>query len=276
MTWGKWGRQFSTNQMTSKIEDCLSLGVSTFDHADIYGGYTTEAEFGKAFAQSDIDRESIQLISKCGIQLVDDVRGNRVKHYQYDFDYIKTQAEQSISNLKSDYLDIFLLHRPSPLMNLEDIAEAITQLKSEGKIKHFGVSNFSLRQIELLAKLIPVEVNQLECSITHCNPFMDDTLLQYKSDNILPMAWSPLGKINTLKKENSTLDEILTTLESKYKCTRSQLAVAFLRKHPAGIVPVVGTTQYSRLKQLHEALSIELSLQDWFILLEASRESEVD
>jgi predicted oxidoreductase len=274
MTWGVWGKQFSTLEMARQIEKCLDLGIFTFDHADIYGGYTTEAEFGKAFVETGLDRKSIQLISKCGIQLPDENRGNRVKHYQYDAKYIKSQAEQSISNLKSEYLDVFLLHRPSPLMQFEEIAEAVEELKREEKIKYFGVSNFTLKQIELLSRYVSVDMSQLQCSLTHYEPFMDDTLHHYKENQIITTAWSPLGDVNTFE-NNQRLQEVLSDLEHKYNCTRSQLAIAFLNRHPAGIVPVAGTTQISRLQQLAGALEIELKLQDWFMLLEASRDQEV-
>jgi len=274
MTWGVWGKQFSTIEMARQIEKCLDLGVFTFDHADIYGGYTTEAEFGKAFVETGIDRKSIQLISKCGIQLPDENRGNRVKHYQYEAKYIKSQAEQSLSNLKCDYLDVFLLHRPSPLMQFEEIALVVEGLKREGKIKYFGVSNFTLKQIELLSRYISVDMSQLQCSLTHYEPFMDDTLHYYKENQITTTAWSSLGDVNVIE-SNQKLKEILSDLEHKYNCTPSQLAIAFLNYHPAGIVPVAGTTQISRLQLLAAALEIELELQDWFMLLEASRGEEV-
>lgn len=274
MTWGVWGKQFSTLEMARQIEKCLDLGVFTFDHADIYGGYTTEAEFGKAFVETGIDRKSIQLISKCGIQLPDENRGNRVKHYQYEAKYIKSQAEQSLSNLKCDYLDVFLLHRPSPLMQFEEIALVVEGLKREGKIKYFGVSNFTLKQIELLSRYISVDMSQLQCSLTHYEPFMDDTLHYYKENQITTTAWSSLGDVNVIE-SNQKLKEILSDLEHKYNCTPSQLAIAFLNYHPAGIVPVAGTTQISRLQLLAAALEIELELQDWFMLLEASRGEEV-
>lgn len=276
MTWGRWGKQLSTRQMASQIEDCLSLGVTTFDHADIYGDYTTEAEFGKAFTESKIRRESIQLISKCGLQLPNSTRNNRVKHYQYDSEYIIAQAERSISNLNCDYLDAFLLHRPSPLMDLQEIAKSIIYLKEQGKIKHFGVSNFTTQQMDLLSAHVKVEGHQLQCSLNHYQPFTNDILHHHLSKQILTMAWSPLGGINRLHEDNLPLDKVLGEMATRYECEKAQLAIAFLNQHPVGIRPVVGTTQPKRLKALNEALTIELSLQDWFLILEASRGHEVD
>ena len=276
MTWGKWGKQMSTCQIASQIEDCLSLGVTTFDHADIYGDYTTEAEFGKAFTESKIKRESIQLISKCGLQLPSSTRDNRVKHYQYDSEYIIAQAERSISNLNCEYLDAFLLHRPSPLMNLQEIAKSIIYLKEQGKIKHFGVSNFTTQQIDLLGSYVEVEGHQLQCSLNHCQPFTNDILHHHLSKQILTMAWSPLGGLDKLHKDNPPLHKALEEIAARYGCEKVQLAIAFLNQHPIGIRPVLGTTQTERVEVLKEALAIELSLQDWFLILEASRGCEVD
>ena len=116
MTWGIWGKNLDKNQMIELMNHCLETGITTFDHADIYGGYTTEAAFGNAFGESRIDRKKIQLISKCGIQLVSENRSVKIKHYDYSKSHIIRSAEQSLKNLKTDYLDLLLLHRPSPLM----------------------------------------------------------------------------------------------------------------------------------------------------------------
>ena len=166
MTWGAWGKQFSVSEMGSMIAHCHSIGITTFDHADIYGGYTTETEFGKALTQSSINREDLQLISKCGIQYMSENRTNKVKHYNYSKDYIIWSVEESLKNLQTDYLDLLLLHRPSPLMQPSEIAEAITVLKKQGKIKDFGVSNFTTSQMELLSLKIDIDVNQIEFSLT--------------------------------------------------------------------------------------------------------------
>ncbi len=114
MAWGIWGKKYNSNQMIELMHSCLESGISTFDHADIYGGYTTEFEFGRAFSESKINREKIQLISKCGIQMVTENRSNKIKHYAYSKEHIIWSAEQSLQHLKTDYLDLLLLHRPSP------------------------------------------------------------------------------------------------------------------------------------------------------------------
>ena len=275
MTWGKWGANFSTKGMSQNIEQIVDLGVTTFDHADIYGDYTTEEEFGKAFVKSQINRDDIQLISKCGIQLHNEKRNTFVKHYNYDASYIINQAEQSLKNLKTDYLDLFLLHRPSPLMHIDEVTEAIHHLKKEGKIKYFGVSNFTPQQIDFLDQSLDVSANQIQCSLTHYQLFEDDSLFYHQQHNIMTMAWSPLGE--SLKfGENSVLKQNLNTLSEKYNCSISQLVLAWLCKHPAYIYPVIGTTKTERVREAVESLNINLDLQDWFVLYEASRGREVD
>jgi predicted oxidoreductase len=275
MTWGIWGKNFSIQEIAESIEENVDLGVTTFDHADIYGDYTTEAEFGKALLQSKISRDKIQLISKCGIQLINESRKTHVKHYNYDASYIIAQAERSLKHLQTDYLDLFLLHRPSPLMQISEIVEAITQLKKEGKIKDFGVSNFTPQQINFLKNEIDVSANQIQCSLTHYQPLEDDSLFYHQQHNIITMAWSPLGGAHRLE-VHSELKKALKVQSEKYECTESQLVLAWLLKHPAKIYPVLGTSKTKRIEEALGALKIELSLQDWFILYEASRGTEVD
>ena len=271
MTWGAWGKQFSTAQMQALFEEALDLGITTFDHADIYGGYTTEAAFGKAFHASSIAREKVQFISKCGIQFPSELRPLPVKHYDYTAKHIQMSVENSIKNLHTDYLDVLLLHRPSPLMEAQPIADTVLKLLEQGKIKHFGVSNFTPYQMQLLQKEIPLEWNQLECSLTHEKPMLDGTLDYMKVAEIGVMAWSPLGsyfKEKTSKKNR--LDTLLTSLCEKYDCQEDQLLLAWLMHHPSKIYPVVGTTSGTRLKKALDAEKIKLEITDWFLLLEAS------
>lgn len=271
MTWGAWGKQFSTAQMQALFEEALDLGITTFDHADIYGGYTTEAAFGKAFHASSIAREKVQFISKCGIQFPSELRPLPVKHYDYSAKHIQMSVENSLKNLHTDYLDVLLLHRPSPLMEARPIADTVLKLLEQGKIKHFGVSNFTPYQMQLLQKEIPLEWNQLECSLTHEKPMLDGTLDYMKVAEIGAMAWSPLGsyfKERTSKKNR--LDTLLTSLCEKYDCQEDQLLLAWLMHHSSKIYPVVGTTSGARLKKAFNAEKIKLEITDWFLLLEAS------
>ena len=149
MRWGIWGANHSTKIAQKLIETCLSEGLYTFDHADIYGDYTTEKLFGETLSDMHIKREEIQLISKCGIEMPCKNRNYLIKSYNYSKEHIIMSVEKSLENLQTDYLDLLLLHRPSPLMNPREIAETFDQLREQKKIRHFGVSNFTPSQFEL-------------------------------------------------------------------------------------------------------------------------------
>ncbi len=276
MTWGDWGKQLSKKEMEALMRHCISNGITTFDHADIYGGYTTETQFGEGLESSGITREDIQLISKCGIQYLSENRKNKVKHYDYSKDHIIWSVEESLKNLNTEYLDLLLLHRPSPLMVAEEIAEAITILKKDGKIKDFGVSNFNASQMEMIGLRVDIDVNQIEFSLTQHSAMHNGTLDYMKTCGIKPMAWSPLGSV--FKEDNERTRRIhkqLGKLTSKYNATEDQLLLAWILKHPSGIHPVVGTTNKERLKQAMDAIQIELELEDWFLILVACQAHKV-
>lgn len=276
MTWGSWGKQLSKKEMAALMNFCVSNQITTFDHADIYGAYTTEADFGNAFADSGLKREAIQLISKCGIQDISDNRNNSVKHYNYSKDYIIWSAEESLQHLKTDYLDLLLLHRPSPLMVAEEIAEAITILKKDGKIRDFGVSNFTPSQMDMIGLRMDIDVNQIEFSLTEHSAMHDGTLDYLKTCGIKPMAWSPLGSVfKDDNEQNIRIHKQLSELKDKYNATEDQLLLAWIMKHPANIHPVVGTTTEERLKLSVEAAKIELELEDWFLILVAAQGHKV-
>lgn len=276
MTWGLWGKQFQKTQMIDILNHCLDHNITTFDHADIYGDYTTEGNFGSAFTESGIARDSIQLISKCGIQYVGNNRNNTIKHYNYSKDYIIWSVENSLKLLKTDYLDLLLLHRPSPLMRPEEIYEAIINLKKRGLIKEFGVSNFTASQMELVSKAIPISVNQIEFSLTQHSAMHDGTLDHLMTHNIIPMAWSPLGTVFKEDTEQTRrIHRQLGELMEKYNASEDQLLLAWLLKHPSHIHPVIGTTTTSRISDAVKALDIELELEDWFKILVACQGHKV-
>lgn len=275
MSWGSWGKQLTTNEMANLMRQCLENGITSFDHADIYGDYENEMAFGSAFTSSGIDRSSIQLISKCGIQMTRG-RTNKVKHYEYGKEYVIWSAEESLRKLQTDYLDLFLLHRPSPLMQPEEIGEAIEVLQKAGKIRAFGVSNFTPSQIALLETAVPVFGNQIAYSLNHTDPMYDGTLDDCIIHDHMAMAWSPLGDFFKEKNaQNVRIAKLLGDLCPKYNATESQLLLAFILKHPAKVHPVVGTTNLERLIAAHAAINIELELEDWFLLLEASAGNRV-
>ncbi len=275
MTWGSWGKQLSKMEMADLMNHCIQKGLTTFDHADIYGDYSTEADFGKAFVESGVQRSDIQLISKCGIQMTSG-RNNQLKHYEYGQEYIIWSAEESLRKLNTEYLDLFLLHRPSPLMEADEIAKAALSLLNSGKIKKFGVSNFTPAQIAMLETAIPVSANQVEFSLTHTSPLFDGTWDDCIAHNRLAMAWSPLGSVFREASEKSKrIKKNLKTLSEKYSADESQLLLAWMLKPPVKAHPVIGTTTKDRITSSASAANIDLELQDWFALLEASNGHEV-
>lgn len=267
MTWGVWGKNCNTKQMIELMNVCLDNEITTFDHADIYGDYTTEASFGKAFAESKIERDKIQLISKCGIQMVSEIRKNSIKHYEYSASYIIWSVEQSLKNLQTDYLDLLLLHRPSPLMNAEEIGIAIDKLKQDGKIIDFGVSNFTPHQSDLIETKTKISYNQIELSITHFEAMLDGSLNHMQTRGIQPMCWSPLGSV--FKKDNEQslrVKKMAESLAVKYEVSVDIILLAWILKHPSGILPVCGTADTARIANLTKACHVEMELQDWFAL----------
>jgi predicted oxidoreductase len=276
MTWGVWGKNLNTNQMISLINHCLDNNITTFDHADIYGHYTTEAAFGNAFHDSKMDRNKVQFITKCGIQLVADNRNTTIKHYDYSQKHIVNSVENSLRNLKTDYLDLLLLHRPSPLMQIDEIATAIEKLKAEGKIVDFGVSNFNDAQMALIETKVKVNYNQIQFSATHFAAMLDGSLDYMQTNNITPMAWNPLGNYFKPNAEaNPQLKKCVSHLSEKYNIEPFTLLIAWILQHPAGILPVFGTTEKDRINQLAKAENVALDLEDWFEIWSASMQKEV-
>lgn len=272
MTWGQWGKNLSTNDMATRIEAIVGLGINSFDHADIYGGYTTEAEFGSAFLASGIPRESVQFISKCGIQYPSDARPLAVKHYDYSSDHIIQSVDNSLRHLQTDYLDLLLLHRPSPLLEPEEVTKTIQKLLNEGKILDFGVSNFDPAQMGLLQRELRISWNQIQCALTHPESMSNGLIDHCQSQGIGVMAWNPLGSY--FKEPDRSKERLLPLLEElglKYDSDADQLLLAWLLQHPAKIHPVVGTTEPDRFKKALEATAIQMDIQDWFRLYEASR-----
>lgn len=275
MNWGIWGKNLNTIGMAKRIEVFYNHGISTFDHADIYGDYTTEAAFGCAFKETPLEREDIQLITKCGIQHTKG-RSNLVKHYDYSKKYIIWSVEQSLQHLQTDYVDVLLLHRPSPLMVTDEIAEAINKLQSEGKIIDFGVSNFTSSQTELLRQKVEISYNQIQFSATHFQPMVDGSLDYMQLNKICPMIWNPLGTVFREDNEQTLrLKKLLHLLTDKYNVAPEVLLLAWILKHPSGCIPVIGTTDESRIASIVKAMKTELELVDWFSIWTESMGNKV-
>ena len=280
MNWGKWGVGFSTESYLSQIQQCIEIGISTFDHADIYGHYTTESEFGKALKQNSSLREKIQLISKCGICLMTPNRPqHQIKSYDTSRKHILHSVENSLNNLNTDYLDLLLIHRPDPLMDPHEIAEAFSILKASGKVKEVGCSNFTASQLSMLHSIYPVSVNQIEASILYTKPFYNGVTDLSIEKKISIQAWSPLGAgkitLNTEEEQSRRIVAMATILGEKYRATFDQILLAWLMKHPANISPVIGTTKIDRIKSAYDALKLELSNEEWHMLLRASHGADV-
>ena len=280
MRWGKWGANFTTSQYRQMIEACLTNGIDTFDHADIYGNYTTETEFGAALKEDASLRQQLKIVTKCGIQMVSENRpAHHIKSYNTTEKFILDSVEQSLKNFATDYLDVLLIHRPSPLLNPHEVASAITKLQQQGKILAFGVSNFLPHQVDMLLTYLPISYNQIEMSITQLSAITNGTLDNCLQHNILPMAWSPLGGGNILNNENNegfkNIITIANELANQYQITVNQILIAWLMAHPAKIIPVLGTSKLERLIEAKTATTITLQQEDWFKLYAASTGQEV-
>jgi predicted oxidoreductase len=279
MRWGVWGAEFTTKEYRQMIEACLQYGITSFDHADIYGDYTTEAEFGDALKENPSLRHHLKIITKCGIQMMTTNRpSHNIKSYNTSAQYIISSVEQSLENFGTDHIDVLLIHRPDPLLDPAEVAEAIERLKQSGKVLSFGVSNFLPHQTDLLASHTTIEYNQVEISIIKLDALSDGTLENCMKHKITPMAWAPLG--GGLFTDEShphfrSITAVAIELAEKYNTGLNEILLAWLHTHPSNIVSVIGTTKIERLLQAKVATSIRLEREDWFKLLTASTGEDV-
>lgn len=278
MRWGVWGENFNTKQYEQIINQCLEIDLNEFDHADIYGHYTTEADFGNALKGNASLRDKIKIITKCGINMLTPNRpSHTIKSYDASAQHIIKSVNQSLQNFHTNYIDTLLIHRPDILINVEEVADCITKLKQSGKVKSFGVSNFTPSQVYLLNKYITIEHHQVEISVTRLNAFEDGILDQCQQENIKAQSWSPLGN-GLLSEQNEKHSRILTSLEElakTYSASVNQILLAFLYAHPSSIAPVIGTTKFERIKEAKGAMDIELKSEDFYKLWSASTGKEV-
>ena len=268
MRWGSWGAKMSAQQYADAIFKWLECDVNEFDLANLYGDYSCEKEFGKALKHLDISRSSVKLISKMGIENPSAERSNSVKHYNYSKENIVFCVEQSLRDLQTDYLDVLLLHRPSPLLEVNEVAEAVAALVSLGKIQSFGVSNFLPSQIEWLGKQLKIEHNQISFSLSDFCAMENGNLESFAAQNLSVAAYSP---IIYLENTSAELKFQLANLSEKYNCSEASLAVAWVLKHPLISSVVVGTSKLERIQEISKALDVRLSIQDYFFLWEAAR-----
>ena len=262
------------------IEDCVAQGVTSFDHADIYGDYTVEALFGEALAASPGLRNRLQLVSKCGIKRVSAARpGHAIKSYDTSKAHVAASVEQSLRALRTDRLDLLLIHRPDALMDPDELAETFRALRSQGKVLEFGVSNHSPTQFALLHGRIPLVTNQIEFSPLQLAPMRDGTLDQCVDLGLRPMVWSPLAGGRLLRGEDeaaSRVRAVLQALAQEHGVAPSTVAYAWLLRHPARPLPVTGSSRRQGIAEAVAALSLRLDAQAWYRIWSAGAGCDVD
>jgi len=261
------------------IEQCIALGVTSFDHADIYGGYGVEGLFGEALALKPSLRSQIQIVSKCGIKLISGRRPTHtIQHYDTSSAHIVASVENSLKELRTDYLDLLLIHRPDPLMDFDEVANTFQRLRSEGKVREFGVSNFSRHQFETLNKRIALVTNQVEFSPLHLAPMFDETFDGLQDLGVQPMIWSPLGggRLFTVGDEQGErlrlkIKEVADELNRPF----ASVVFAWIMQLPCKPVPLTGSGRIESIKVAVEATQFTLSRPQWFEILRAARGHEV-
>lgn len=266
----------SDRHIRTKVEACLEQGISTIDHADIYGGYTVEALFGEAIRGTDL-RDRIEIVTKCGIIApAGDYAGARLKHYDTSRRHVTASVERSLRLLGTDRIDLLLIHRPDPFMDFDETGRVLDDLVDSGKVLAVGVSNFRPWDRALLQSRMqaPLAVNQIELSLQAREAFTNGDLSEIRQAGMRAMAWSPLGG-GTLMTGESALVHRLDRMAAAFGVDRAAVAVAWLLAHPAGIIPVMGTNSLDRIRHLSEALSITLTREDWFDLYSAAEGREV-
>jgi len=258
----------SYRTVQAKLHACLDQGITTFDHADVYGNYQVEALFGKAVKESGIRRDEIVISTKCGINQVDISRpAYRTRHYDSSPEHITRSIEQSLQNLGTDYIDILLLHHPDPLMDADETASALTTLVKKGLVRHVGVANFTVHQHQLLQSRlsIPIITNHLELNLLNVKPLTDGTIDFIKQQYSRPLAWSPLagGRLLDANDDKTfNIRSVLKRVAVRYGINEEQLAIAWLLK--LGALPIVGTNSVERIRNATSAVNIQLDRQDWY------------
>lgn len=273
----EWG--MTVEQRVAFIEQCIALGVTSFDHADIYGNYGVEGLFGEALRHQPSLRDQIELVSKCGIKLVSPQRlGHSIQHYDTGAAHIVASAEESLRQLHTDRLDLLLIHRPDPLMNFDEIAEAFLALKAAGKVRHFGVSNFSRHQFECLNRRVALATNQVEFSPMHVAPMFDETFDGLQDLGVAPMIWSALagGRLfsgNDGNAENLRL--VIKGIADKLEKPFASVVFAWITQLPCRPIPLTGSGRIEAVAVAVAGTAFQLSRTDWFTILRAARSHEV-
>ena len=271
--WRLMDWNMSPLQLASFIEEHIDLGVTTVDHADIYGGYQCEAAFGEALKLVPALRDRMEIVTKCGIATTAKPE-HALGHYITDSAHIIKSAEQSLVNLATDRIDLLLIHRPDPLMDADEVAEAFLNLHQSGKVRHFGVSNFTPAQFALLQSRLPftLATNQVEISPVHQPLLLDGTLDQLQQLRSRPMAWSCLGggrlfnddEFQPLRNE---LDTIARELNAE---SIEQVVYAWILRLPSKPLPIIGSGKIERVRSALAAEELQMTRQQWFRIRKAA------
>lgn len=268
----------SPTHVQAKVEACLAQGITTMDQADIYGGYTAEGILGAALKAAPTLRDRIELVTKCDIVApVGRHSAARVKHYDTSAAHITASVETSLREMATDRIDLLLIHRPDPLMDAEETGKALDALVASGKVRSVGVSNFrpwdfSLLQSAMHTRLV---INQIEISLTEPAPFTNGDLAYLQERKLPVMAWSPLGGGSLFSGANAPLLAALERIAADYEVDVTAVAVAWLLRHPAEIIPVMGTNRLDRIARFHEAMKVVMDRQTWFELYTLAIRKEV-
>ena len=255
-------------------------GYTLFDLADIYGGGDSELIFGRALKERPGLRDQLIVVSKCSIRRAGDTDAVATYRYDASADYIVSSVEGSLRRMGISHLDVLLLHRPDYLLDPAEVAEAFERLRKEGKVREFGVSNFRPAQASALQHALgrPLVTHQFQLSLAHREALDDGSIEQCFTERWTPMAWSPLARGHLFDVDNpplAAIQTLLTVLAAEHQITPAAMAIAWLLRHPAGIVPVVGTVQPKRIPDLATALTVNLSRENWYRLLVAARGSRL-
>ncbi len=277
--WRMASWNWSPQERLRWIEQCLELGVTSFDHADIYGGYTVEALFGEALASAPGLRARMQLVTKCGIQLLAPARPDtRIKHYDTSARHIVRSVENSLMALGTDHIERLLLHRPDALLDADEVAGAFESLQASGKVQQFGVSNFSVSQFELLHARFPLVTNQIEWHPLHLAPLNDGTLDQAQRLRAHPMIWSPLagGALFTSDAADAVrVRDTLSRIGEARGVSAATIAFAWIMRHPSRPHPITGSRRIEAMREAVAAQGVTLDAQEWTEILTAATGKEV-
>lgn len=268
----------SPRHVQAKVEACLAQGITTMDQADIYGGYTAEALLGAALKSAPGLRDRIELVTKCDIVApVGRHASARVKHYDTSASHIRASVEASLSAMATDRIDLLLIHRPDPLMDHVETGAALDALIAEGKVRAAGVSNFRPWDIELLQSGMRnrLATNQIEASLLCHEPFTNGDIATMQARGMAPMVWSPLGGGRLFTPEQKVLQGALARIGAQHGMDASAVAIAWLLRHPARLMPVLGTNSLPRIARISDAMRLDMDRQTWFELYKLARGRDV-